>query len=163
MQKATEESQFDEPTARLCAWYRGEAGGEAYFLAMAEHGETPDIRQKWQLLGELEHVMGKRLLAAMNELEIDTPEVAQSVQSYVERAAAGAGTGWVDSMQILVPRLETFVRNIRSEANKMPQHLANVAADYVAHEEALLDFAVAEADGRDGSAAVRELLETWQN
>ncbi len=163
MQKATEESQFDEPTARLCAWYRGEAGGEAYFLAMAEHGETPDIRQKWQLLGELEHVMGKRLLAAMNELEIDTPEVAQSVQSYVERAAVGIGIGWVNSMQILVPRLETFVRNIRSEANKMPQHLANVAADYVAHEEALFDFAVAEADGRDGSATVRELLETWQN
>ncbi len=107
--------------------------------------------------------MGKRLLAAMNELEIDTPDVAQSVQSYVERAAAGIGIGWVDSMQILVPRLETFVRNIRSEANKMPQHLANVAADYVAHEEALLDFAVAEADGRDGSATVRELLDTWQN
>ncbi len=163
MQKATEESQFDEPTARLCAWYRGEAGGEAYFLAMAKHGETPDIRQKWQLLGELEHVMGKRLLAAMNELEIDTPDVTETVQGYLERAAAGAGTGWVDSMQILVPRLETFVLNIRIDANKMPQHLVNVAADYVAHEEALLDFAVAEADGRDGSPAVRGLLEAWQN
>jgi hypothetical protein len=119
-----------------------------------------DTQDKWRLLASLESAMARRLSATCAVASIALPK-APSTTSHLDYARKMAGDPWRSSMESLVPQLQQAVADIRVAASHAPAEHADIAGDYVAHEEALLAFATAEVDGGDGAPVVRSLLHNW--
>ena len=68
------------------------------------------------------------------------------------------GTPWNEAMLALQPRFEGFVKSIRLQAVQITGDGEAIAWEYVAHEEALLEFVLKEREGGDGTPAITRLL-----
>ena len=140
-------------------WYVGEIRGEMYFSTLAaqrdiEQGE----RQKWSLLAALEVAMGERLRRELIARGSSIPEPDQSVANLKKAAENMRGTPWNEAMLALQPRFEGFVKSIRLQAVQITGDGEAIAWEYVAHEEALLEFVLKEREGGDGTPAITRLL-----
>lgn len=150
-------SEFD---SQLRNWYEAEVAGKAFFDALA--GGAPNDREadKWSLLGRLESAMAARLSTACGAASIAIPE-APSDSSYLEYARKMAGEPFRSNLETLMPQLDEAVVRIRALAETAPPAHSAIAADFVAHEEALAAFVRAELEGEDGSSAIDSLLGAW--
>jgi len=149
---------------RLCRWYTGELGGEAFFDAMAVDAGNDAEASKWRVLAQLEHKMGERLATALTARGVEPPEPGERAASLLAQAAALAGRGWLDIMADLESPISQFVVQIREEAAQAPDDARAIAAEYLAHEEALLAFVAAElaGEGTRSTAAADALLGAWR-
>lgn len=144
----------------LRSWYEGEIAGAAFFDALARATRDDGEAEKWRVLGSLESAMAERLSATCAARSITLPETA-STSSYLDQARKMASESWRTNMEGLVPQLEVAVAEIRAAASQAPTNFAEVAEDFIAHEEALLAFANAELKGEDGTPVIESLLERW--
>ncbi len=158
------EDTMTEFNARLCGWYTGELGGEAFFDAMAAEAGNDAEASKWRVLAQLERRMGERLATALTARGVQLPEPRERPTSLLEQAATLAGKGWLGIMTDLEAPIARFVAQIRDEAAQAPDDARAIAAEYLAHEEALLDFLAAElaGEGTRSTAAANALLEAWR-
>lgn len=149
---------------RLCGWYTGELGGEAFFEAMAVAAGNNDEASKWRVLARLELRMGERLATALTARGIEPPDAGERPTSLLEQATALASKGWLDIMADLEAPIETFVTRIRAEAAQAPADGTAIAAEYLAHEEALMAFVTAElaGEGTRSTEAADALLAAWR-
>lgn len=148
---------FDEELGR---WYEGEVAGAAFFHELASAAQDEAEVEKWRLLGRLESTMAERLNASCAAASIALPATPPA-SGYLDYARKMAGEPWRSNMEALVPQLREAVARIRTAASQAPADFRDVAADYIAHEEALLAFATAELEAEDGAAAVQSLLDDW--
>ncbi len=146
----------------LCDWYVGEMGGDAYFTRLAEHADATAERDKWRLLAALEQATAARLLDALTERGIAPPDFDAYVTAAAGRAEPRPGVTWRQQMLEMKPRLEQYVAQFQTARDQAPPDGSVIAGDYLAHEQALLDFVVDEIDGRDGSPVVQRLLQAWR-
>ena len=64
-------------------------------------------------------------------------------------------------MKALMGQLDEALIRIRSLAEGAPAVHAEIAGDFLAHEEALAGFVRAELNGEDGAPVVESLLGEW--
>jgi hypothetical protein len=149
---------------RLCGWYTGELGGEAFFDAMAADASNNTEASKWRVLAQLEQRMGERLATALTARAVELPEPGERSTSLLEQAAAMASKEWLHIMADLEAPIANFVARIREEAAQAPDDGRGIAAEYLAHEEALLAFIASElaGEGTRSTAAADALLEAWR-
>jgi len=150
-------SEFD---SQLRKWYEGEIAGIAFFDALASAAQSEDEVDKWSLLGRLESTMAERLSVTCAAASIAPPEMS-SDSSYLDYARKMAGEPWRSNMETPMRQLQTAVPRIRVAAEQAPAAHADIAGEYVAHEETLAAFVSAELKGADGSPAVQSLLREW--
>ncbi len=149
-------SEFE---SQLEDWYQGEVWAEAVLTALANGAQSDDEAKKWSLLARLEATMAGRLRAACETASIALPEPSDS--THLDYARQMAGNPWQANMEILMPQVDEAVSEIRSTAEHAPTAYAGIAAEFLAHEEALAAFVSAELKGEDGSPAVESLLNQW--
>lgn len=150
---------MDDFNTTLCRWYAGEKGGDAFFTAMAGSAESDAARDKWHLLAELERATAARLLAELTARDMPPPDFGERVANAVNRARALHDVSWNAQMIEMKPRLERFVAEIRVARDQAPPDGSAIANDYLAHEQALLDFVDLEIAGRSGTPVVQHLLQ----
>ncbi len=156
---STGAARMNETERLISEWYIGELQGDAFFCALAEQSNITQVeRYKWQLLAALEAATGERLRHALDARGLSIPVPDQTVVKAKRAGEKFAGKPWIEIMSSLKPDLEGYVDSIRVQAAQMPDTEVGIAQDYVAHEEALLEFAVTELSGRDGSVAITRLL-----
>ena len=146
--------------SQLRKWYAGEVAGVAFFDVLANAAQNGGEALKWALLGRLESAMAERLSSACADASIALP-TAPAESGFLDYAREIAGKPWQSTMEALLPQLEAAVAEVRDEARLAPPAHADIARDYVAHEEALAAFVSAELNGEDGSPAVESLLRAW--
>ena len=140
-------------------WYVGEMRGKMFFSTLADqHDIGQGERQKWRLLAALEVAMGERLRQELVARGSDIPLPDQSVAEAKTAAEDMFDTPWSETMTALLPMLEEFVQSFRALAAQVPGDGESIAWEYVAHEEALLDFVLKERAGDDGTLAITRLL-----
>jgi len=140
-------------------WYVGEMRGEVFFTTMASRpGIASEEAGKWRLLAALEVAMGERLSRELIARGLSIPGQDASVGEAKRAGKKQAGLGWNEAMSSMQPRLEKFVDKFREQVAQMSADGAAIGGDYVAHEEALLEFVLKERAGRDGSIAITRLL-----
>ena len=149
-------SEFE---SQLQDWYQGEIAGKAFFDTMADGAQSDDEVNKWSLLARLEATMAQRLSAECAAASIALPEASGS--RYLDAARELAGKPWPAIMKLLMPQLRTAVSEIRPAAQQAPAAHAQIAGEFLAHEQALAAFVSAELKGEDGSPAVQSLLRQW--
>ena len=145
---------------QLRNWYQAEIAGEAFFDVLADGAQSDDEAGKWSLLGRLESTMAQRLSEACAAASIALPDLSSDLD-YVDYARKMAGKSWRSNMEFLMPQLRRVVPEIRAAARRAPTAYADIAGEYLAHEEALAAFVSAELSGEDGSPAVQSLLRQW--
>ena len=144
----------------LTQWYLGEQAGFEFFEALANAVTDEAASQKWLLLGGLESAMAERLRLFCNAESIPLPEPSDS-KTHLDYAKKMAAESWLGCLDELEPQLQDAVKSIRSAQGAVPAEHAAIAADYLAHEEALLAFVTAERAGEDGFSAIESLLQDW--
>ena len=149
-------SEFE---SQLQDWYQGEVAGKAFFDVLANAAQSDDEANKWSLLARLEAAMAGRLSVACEQAAIALPEPSDS--TYLEYARQMAGNPWQSNLEILMPQLDKAVSEIRTAAEQAPAAYADIAGEFLAHEEALAAFVSTELKGEDGSPAVQSLLRQW--
>ncbi len=149
-------SEFE---SQLQDWYQSEIAGKAFFDTMADGAQSDDEVNKWSLLARLEATMAQRLSAECAAASIELPEASGS--RYLDAARELAGKPWPAIMKLLMPQLRTAVSEIRTAAQQSPAAHAQIAGEFLAHEQALAAFVSAELKGEDGSPAVQSLLRQW--
>ena len=149
-------SEFE---SQLQDWYQAEISGKAFFDTMADGAQSDEEASKWSLLARLEATMAQRLSMECEATSIALPEASGS--RYLDAARELAGKPWGSVMELLMPQLETAVSEIRTEAQQAPAAHAQIAGEFLTHEEALAAFVSAELKGEDGSPAVQSLLQKW--
>ncbi len=154
-----EEDDVSEFESQLRNWYQSEIAGKAFFDALADGAQSDDEVNKWSLLARLEATMAERLSVACAAASIALPE--SSDLSYLDYARKMAGEPWRSNMEILMPQLRTAVSEIRSATRRASAAYAQIAGEFLAHEEALAAFVSAELRGEDGSPTVQSLLRQW--
>ena len=153
------EDDVSEFASQLQDWYQSEIAGKAFFDTLADGAQSDDEANKWSLLARLEATMAERLSAACAAASIALPEPSGS--RYLDIARELAGKPWRSIMEIVMPQLRTAVSEIRTATQQAPAAHAQIAGEFLAHEEALAAFVSAELKGEDGSPAVQSLLRQW--
>ncbi len=102
--------------------------------------------------------MGARLRRELDVRGLRVPSPDESVAEAKRAGEAQSGVAWEEAMSSMQPRLEKFVEKFRAQAAKVTGDGAAIARDYVAHEEALLEFVLDECAGTDGSHSITRLL-----
>lgn len=145
--------------AVLEAWYVGEVGGEALFWGLAERAE-PALGRKWLALAEIESRVARRLGATLLARDRAIPECRDAPARARARCEAVAGKSWAELMRWLKDHAADVLSEMRTDAARLPVELSAIGAMVVAHEQALVDFAAMEIDGRgeDSLRPVREFL-----
>src|SRR5436305_4733701 len=64
----------------LLQWYRGEIGGEAFFVALANNADDPARTAQWLRLAQLERCIGARLRSTLEARGIDIPPVVADLE-----------------------------------------------------------------------------------
>ena len=152
-------ADVSEFATQLRDWHQGEIAGKAFFNALADGAQSTDEVNKWSLLARLEATMADRLRAACEAASIVLPEPSNS--TYLDYARQMAGNPWQSNMEILMPQLDAAVAEIRMAAEHAPAPYAQIAGEFLAHEQALAAFVSAELKGENGSPAVQSLLGQW--
>ena len=139
--------------------YQAEISGKAFFNTMADGAMSDEEASKWSLLARLESTMAQRLSVACDAASIALPKASGS--RYLDFARELAAKPWPSIMEVLMPQLETALSEIRTEVQQAPAARAQIAGEFLTHEEALAAFVSAELKGEDGSPAVESLLQKW--
>ena len=144
----------------LGQWYQGEQAGFEFFQSLADAVTDETASRKWSLLAALESSMAERLRVFCDAESIPLPMPSDST-THLDYAKQMAAESWSGCLNALEPQVEDAVKEIRSAVGDVPAEHATIAADYLAHEEALLAFLTAERAGEDGAPAVESLLQDW--
>ncbi len=155
-----EEDAVSDFDTQLREWYEAEVAGKAFFSAMADAARDDAEAEKWSLLGRLEATMAERLRKACAVASVALPE-QPSDSGYMDAARQMGGRPWLSNMEALKGQLQEAVIRIRSLAEQAPAAHADIAGEFLEHEEALAAFVSAEVEGEDGSPAIQSLLRKW--
>lgn len=140
--------------------YHGEIGGEAVFGAMAEARSNPEEAHKIRVLERLERETKERLEREMVALGRATSPDAEAVEARRSLGAQLGAAPWLDLIRAMQPELERFVETFRKAEALAPAGREDLARHVTAHEQALLDFCVAElaGEGEKSLDSVEKLL-----
>jgi hypothetical protein len=137
------------PIAILVDWYRGEIGGEALFLTLAERSHDAKRAEQWRTLAALEAATRDRLGAALAGLGREPPSALPDPDLAPRRIAELSGLDWRELMRWL-ERIAIEAHDAMAvDARALPAALAPVADWVLEHERALIDFAIRELTGAD--------------
>src|SRR3954452_12715486 len=71
----------------LLQWYRGEIGGEAFFVALANsNGDDPARTAQWLRLAQLERYIGERLRSTLEARAVAIPPSAADLKRGADSA-----------------------------------------------------------------------------
>lgn len=144
--------------------YLGEVAGEAAFAGMAMLADDPVHRSKLEVLRLLE-AQTEALLRPLAEDHGLTPAAVVEARRRGwghATMAPDAEARWAQVVNGLIAVCPGEIEKFRRLRTLAPEADESVAAEVVAHEEALLAFARREAEGRDDASldAVMALLRT---
>ncbi len=129
------------------AW-RGEVWGEAFFLALAEHGAVSAIRDRIEMLARLEAWTRERLRPLVERLGLDSSLREDDRAGGRGRSAAWAGLDRDQIMtrlaELVVPYVVRYDRLAEAAAAGADRA---ILADLAEHERALAAFAREELNG----------------
>ena len=150
-----------EFNSMLRQWYEAEVAGAAFFGAMARGAKVEAEAAKWTLLGRLEATMAEQLGKTCAAESIDVPAESPRASELLAYAQSLEGKSWQAIMEDMMPQLKDAVVEVQNETSQAPPDHAELAARFMAHEEALAAFVTAEVEGDDGSPAIDSLLCEW--
>ncbi len=144
----------------LTLYYEEEIEGEGYFRAIAERLDTPDHREKMDLMARVETRAAASVRPLLEKYGL-TPRCADSLRANGRAQAAGKTGAWpvlIAEMQESFPAyMDDFAR---LEAMAPPEDLPALK-ELTAHEVAAIAFLDRESEGMDDSAApLRHYLAT---
>lgn len=131
------------PDGIVAEWYCGEVGGAALFGLLASRAAPTDAL-KWQALKAVESRMNQRLAETLNIRGVPLPDTSHLAQRAHQRCEPLRNLSWNDSMHWLHEIADAALVRMRSDAATLPAELAAVGDLVVAHEIALLEFALRE-------------------
>ncbi len=133
----------------LSAW-QGEQVGKAFFDYMVEATDDPALREKWQVLGDLEEATGN-CLAPLVDAGAQRP-AAGTFKLGAEAAAAFAALPYADALQqikdVVDPAIEKFER-LLEQAPEADREIVQILVD---HEFAIRTFVQRELAGESATS-----------
>jgi hypothetical protein len=122
--------------------YQGEVLGEALFQLMAEREEGPERRHQLEVLTLLERTTKELAEPVFERRGLDRGDTEQTLADAAELADAVAGMSWQEFLSSIPPTTVRFLAMYHQLVDLATDEVERgIAEAYVAHEEALVQFA----------------------
>lgn len=142
-------------------WFQGEVYGEALFGTMADLCTDPALARKLRVLEQLEREMKELLLPAVREAGNPGDENPERIAEGRSDGARLANTPWREVMSGFRAELPAVLMQFQRVQALGPPGKEHLLRQLTAHEQALLDFAIGELEGKpDSLEPVWALLRT---
>ena len=138
--------QFPDYASALKASYEEEIEGQAFFAGLA--ARHPERGEALRLIARIEHVTADILRPAVVRAGI-TPADPGELTARGQAEAAADNRPWAVVVHAMAQDYPTYVQEMAQTLAKAPPRDRAAMAALVAHEQAIVDFALADLRGDD--------------